>query len=73
MISEESVFKLEESFPQLAAEAFNDAHKKALQAGLSVLISEGDKVYEVFPDGKKILVKNIEPPTYHQQKIYKIK
>jgi hypothetical protein len=41
----------------------DDARKRALESGLSVLQSEGGTIYEVFPDGSRKQVKEIEPPT----------
>ena len=42
--------------------AFSSARQQVLDSGQSVLQSEGDSIYEVFPDGRKVFVKNIEPP-----------
>ena len=54
---------IEAQLPALAAKAFEKARKEAFAAGLSVLYSDGDAIYEYFPDGTRKFVKNIEPPT----------
>lgn len=60
--SEEEIERLESLFPTLAGEAFAEARRKVLASGQSVLQSEGRFIYRVFPDGRKELVKEIEPP-----------
>jgi len=47
--------KLESEFPALASVAF--------AAGLSVMEADGDIIYEVFPDGHRVAVKEMEPST----------
>ena len=54
---------LENQFPPLSGVAFETARKQALASGLSVLQSEDGVIYEVFPDGSRRRVKEIEPPT----------
>ena len=61
--SEGNIEALEEQFPPLSGVAFRAARKQVLDAGLSVLQSEGGAIYEVFPDGSRKRVKDIEPPT----------
>ncbi len=53
--------KLERDFPGMADAAFNAARERALATGQSVLQSEGEFIYEVFPNGDKKQVKQIEP------------
>ena len=53
---------LEIQFPTLAGRAFATARNTVMAAGLSVLQSEGQFIYRVSADGKKELVKEIEPP-----------
>jgi hypothetical protein len=53
---------LESQFPALSGSAFAAARAEALAAGLSVLESEQGYLYEVFPDGRRVKVKKIEPP-----------
>jgi len=53
---------LETQFPTLAGRAFATARNTVMAAGLSVLQSEGQFIYRVSADGKKELVKEIEPP-----------
>jgi hypothetical protein len=60
---ENIIERLEAEFPAVSGSAFATAHKEALDAGNSVLQSEQGCIYEVFPDGRRILVKTIDPPT----------
>jgi hypothetical protein len=53
---------LESQFPAASGSAFEAARKVVLASGQSVLQSEEGCVYEVFPDGRKVFVKRIEPP-----------
>jgi len=61
--SEKIITELEKSFPTLSGMAFKTARDEALAAGQSVLVSEDGVIYEVFPDGRRIERKRIEPPT----------
>ena len=54
---------LESQFPSASGSAFTAAREMVLASGQSVLQSEGGAIYEVFPDGHRVLVKQIEPPT----------
>lgn len=58
-----NIEQLESQFPALSGVTFNAALKQTLDAGLSVMQSENGVVYEVFPDGRRVPVKKIEPPT----------
>ena len=60
---ENNIEILENAFPPMSGVAFDTARKQTLESGLSVLQSEGGVIYEVFPDGSRRLVKEIEPPT----------
>ena len=51
---------LENYIPDLAESAIRKAYLDALSSGNSVLISSDGAIYEIFPDGKKVFVKNIE-------------
>lgn len=62
-MSDEEIQKLESQFPALSGEAFAAARQQALDAGLSVVESENDCLYEIFPDGRRTFVKKISPPT----------
>jgi hypothetical protein len=53
---------LETQFPTLSGRAFATARNMVVAAGLSVLQAEGQFIYRVFADGKKEVVKKIEPP-----------
>ena len=50
---------LEEEFPNQAGQAFAEAREEVLASGQSVLQTEGDSIFEVFPDGRKVFVKKI--------------
>ena len=64
---------LERMLPMASGEAFAAARARVLQSGQSVLQSEGGCIYEVYPTGKKVLVKQIEPPiTVVSGRIYSI-
>ena len=54
---------LEKELPALAGSIFVAERKKVLAAGLSVLESDHGALYEVFPNGVRKFVKNIESPT----------
>lgn len=63
-MSDQDIQKLENQFPALSGQAFAAARQKALDAGLSVMESRDGVIYEVFPDGRRNVVKQIEPPTF---------
>ena len=54
---------LENQFPAVSGSAFAAARDQVLASGQSVLQSEQGFIYEVFPDGRRVLVKTIEPPS----------
>ncbi len=54
---------LEGQFPAVSGSAFAAAREQVLASGQSVLQSEQGYIYEVFPDGRRVAVKKIEPPT----------
>lgn len=60
---ESEIQRLESQFPPISGSAFAEARAQVLASGQSVLQSEGGFIYRVFPDGRKELVKQIEPPT----------
>lgn len=62
-MSDQEIQKLENQFPAVSGSAFAAARERVLASGQSVLQSEDGVIYEVFPDGRKELVKRIEPPT----------
>lgn len=62
-LSEEALDYLEAHIPELAEVAFKQAYWAALASGSSVLISENDNLVEVFPDGKRIVIKRLPPST----------
>ena len=60
---ESEIERLESQFPPVSGSAFAAARDHVLESGQSVLQSENGSIYEVFPDGRRIFVKQIEPPT----------
>jgi len=54
--------RLESLFPTMADASFVAARKRVLASGQSVLHAESDCIYEVFPNGHRVLVKKIAPP-----------
>ena len=63
-MSDHDIQKLENQFPPTSGSAFAAARKRVLQSGQSVLQAENGVIYEVFPDGRRVEVKKIEPPTH---------
>jgi len=62
-MSDQDIQQLESQFPALSGEAFAAARRSVLASGLSVLQTEGAFLVRVFPDGRKEVVKQIEPST----------
>ena len=62
-IDEKQIEQLELEFPAVSGVAFANAYQQAIQNGLSVVVSEGESLFEVFPDGQRKLVKTIAPPS----------
>ncbi len=62
-IDEQQIEQLELDFPAASGVAFSNAYQQAVQAGLSVVVSENGVIFEVSPDGQRRLVKNIAPPS----------
>ncbi len=62
-MSDHDIQQLETQFPAISGLAFAAAREQVLASGQSVLQSEGAFVVRVFPDGRKEVVKEIEPPT----------
>ena len=63
-MSDDDIQVLESRFPTLAGQAFAAARQRVLASGQSVLQSEGSVICRVFPDGRKEVVKKIEPPIH---------
>jgi len=61
-MSDQEIQTLEDQFPALSGSAFATARNQMLQAGESVLQSENGVIYRIFPDGRRVEVKKIEPP-----------
>lgn len=62
-IDEQRLDELEALFPTLAEGVFIAAYRQALRSGCSVVVSEHDRIIEIFPDGRRELLKLITPPS----------
>ncbi len=62
-MSDPDIQILESQFPAVSGQAFASARQQVLASGQSVLQSEGGFVVRVYPDGRKEVVNEIEPPT----------
>ncbi len=62
-MTEESMRYLEEHIPILADAAVKQAYWQALATGSSVLVSEEGALVEIFPDGTRKVLKQLEPQT----------
>jgi hypothetical protein len=60
---ENNIEMLELQFPSISGSAFAAARQQHLDSGNSVLQSEAGQIFEVFPDGRRVFVKSIDPPT----------
>lgn len=63
---------LESHIPELANSAVKKAYLDTLSAGLSVTKVIENKIYEVFPNGTKKFVKEIEPSVRVSKKVFEI-
>jgi len=61
-MSDYDIQQLENQFLAVSGSAFAEARKQVLASGQSVLQSQDGVIYEVFPDGRRVEVKKIEPP-----------
>jgi hypothetical protein len=62
---EQEIQSEEMSFPAVSGSAFATAREQVLGSGQSVLQTENGIIYEVFPDGRRVERKRIDPPTYY--------
>lgn len=62
-MSDPEILRLENQIPEASGSAFAAARERVLASGQSVLVSEYDVIYRLFPDGRREVVKHIEPPT----------
>jgi len=65
-MSDQDLQKLESQFPAVSGSAFAAARARVLASGQSVLQSQDGVIYEVFPDGRRVEIKKIEPPTHFE-------
>lgn len=61
--TDKDIDKLESLLPTASGVAFAAARAEVLASGQSLLQSEGNAIYEVFPDGRRCFVKSIEAPS----------
>jgi hypothetical protein len=61
-MSDQDIQMLESRFPAASGLAFAAARELVLASGQSVLQSQDGVIYELFPDGRRKAVKQIEPP-----------
>ncbi len=64
-MSDQDIQQLENEFPVIAGLAFAAAREQVLASGQGILESQNGVIYEVFPDGRQVAVKQIEPPTQY--------
>lgn len=62
-MSDQEIQTLESQFPARSGDVFAAARQRALDAGLSVLETQGDTLYRVAPDGKRRPIKKLDRPT----------
>jgi hypothetical protein len=60
--SEKALRAEEEELPAKAGEVFAAARARVLASGQSVVESRNEYLYEVFPDGREIVIRKIDPP-----------
>jgi len=63
-MSDQDIQQLENQFPAVSGSAFAAARQRVLDSGQSVLQSQDGTIYEVFPDGHRVAVKRVEPPSH---------
>ena len=72
-MSDQDIQQLENKFPAVSGSAFAAAREQVLASGQSVLQSQDGIIYEVFPDGRRVPVKKIDPPQFVSGKIFTIR
>jgi hypothetical protein len=63
-LSDQDIQQLENHFPAVSGSAFAAARQRVLDSGQSVVQSQDGTIYEVFPDGHRVAVKQVEPPSH---------
>ena len=72
-LTEKEMIFLEAQIPELTEKATQRAYFETLAAGHSVVVSEGNQIIEVFPDGtRKVIKQLLHNSVSVTQKIYKI-
>ena len=62
MATDDEIEGAKGKFPQLAQYAFSNAYRNALDSGQSVLVSDNGFLVEVFPNGTRNIIRQIDPP-----------
>ena len=60
-LTEKEIQDLEEQIPYVAEVSAREAYSSTLALGHTVLIIEDGKLIQVFPDGNKVFIENVEP------------
>lgn len=61
--SDKTIQILETRFPSISGDAFAAARQEVLDSGQSILTSDRGIIYRVYPNGRRVKVKEVEPPT----------
>lgn len=69
-LSEKALQYLEEQIPELAEYATRQAYWQTLASGDSVVIAQDGQLIEVFPDGRRKVIKEIAKPEPVRQTHY---
>lgn len=59
--SERQIQVLENEFPMLSGIAFGEARRAVIAHGLTICDSEAGALYTVYPDGRRIKIRDIAP------------
>lgn len=60
-LTEKEIENLEEQIPLIAEVSAKQAYLETLAFGHSVLVVENDQIFQIFPDGRRVLIQKIEP------------
>ncbi|MCU0470014.1 MAG: hypothetical protein MUF58_15575 [Arcicella sp.] len=72
MLNENEIDYLEQQIPILAETATKQAFWQTLASGDSVIIAKDGELIEVFPDGTRKVIKNIEKPIKVTQRFFQV-
>lgn len=63
-LTEKEIQNLEEQFPYLAESTLRKTYFEVLSSGNSVLVAENGELVEIFPDGSRKVIEQIEPDIF---------